>query len=138
MAVSRREVLLRVGEVGGAGAALAAMQMLGLSMPTAASAADFGLPKASGNGRSVVILGAGIAGLVAAYELQQAGYKVTVLEARDRVAGRVWTVRGGDAIEQMGRSTQHAQFDKGLYFNAGAARIPSTHHCILGYARRLG
>ena len=60
MAVSRREVLLRVGEVGGAGAALAAMQMLGLSVPTAASAADFAMAKMSGNGRSVVVLGAGI------------------------------------------------------------------------------
>src|SRR6059058_1455717 len=106
MAVSRREVLWRVGEAGGAGAALAAMQMLGLSMPTAAAAADFTLPKSSGSGRSVVILGAGIAGLVSAYELQRAGYRVTILEARDRIGGRVWTVRGGDRIVQTGRPDQ--------------------------------
>lgn len=137
MAVSRREVLLRVGEVGGAGAALAAMQMLGLSMPTAASAADFGLPKASGSGRSVVVLGAGIAGLVAAYELRQAGYKVTVLEARDRVGGRAWTIRGRDRVIQNERPLQKANFSDGMYFNAGPARIPSWHHAILGYARRF-
>ena len=137
MTISRREVLLRVGQVGGAGAALAAMQMLGLSMPTAASAADFALPVSSGGGRSVVVLGAGIAGLVAAYELQQAGYKVTVLEARDRVGGRAWTIRGNDRIVQNDRPLQQAAFSDGMYFNAGPARIPSWHHAILGYARRF-
>ena len=138
MALTRRALLERIGAVGGAGAVYMAMETLGLAMPTPTNAENFALPPASGDGKSVVILGAGIAGLVSAYELQRAGYKVTVLEARDRVAGRVWTVRGGDAVEQMGRPMQRAEFDKGLYFNAGAARIPSTHHCILGYARRLG
>lgn len=138
MGLTRRNVLTQIGMVGGVGAVYAAMEALGLALPTPANAENFALPQQSGNGRTVVVLGAGIAGLVSAYELQQAGYKVTVLEARDRVAGRVWTVRGGDAIEQMGRPLQRAEFDKGLYFNAGAARIPSTHRCILGYARRLG
>ncbi|MCL6698109.1 FAD-dependent oxidoreductase [Sphingomonas sp. NSE70-1] len=101
-------------------------------------AENFELPAGSGKGKSVVILGAGIAGLVAAYELDRAGYDVTVLEARDRVGGRVWTVRGGDKIVQTGRTDQHATFDQGLYFNAGAARIPSTHRVILGYARKFG
>jgi monoamine oxidase len=84
------------------------------------------------------VLGAGIAGLVAAYELKQAGYSVTVLEARDRIGGRVWSVRGGDRIVQSGRPDQLVTFDKGLYLNAGAARIPPSHRLILGYARRLG
>jgi monoamine oxidase len=137
MAVSRREVLMRVGEVGGAGAALAAMQMLGLSMPTPASAADFELAAASGNGHSVIVLGAGIAGLVAAYELRKAGYEVIVLEARDRVGGRAWTIRGNDRVVQNERPVQQAAFSDGLYFNAGPARIPSWHHVLLGYARRL-
>jgi monoamine oxidase len=127
-----------IGRIGGAGAAYMAMESLGLAMPTPAGAEKFQLPRSSGNGRSVVILGAGIAGLVSAYELQQAGYKVTVLEARDRVGGRVWTIRGGDRIVQTGRPDQRAAFDPGLYFNAGAARIPSTHRVILGYARRFG
>ena len=138
MALTRRALLEEIGRVGGLGAVYMAMETLGLAMPTPAGAENFRLPRASGNDRSVVILGAGIAGLVSAYELQRAGYRVTVLEARDRVAGRVWTIRGGDRIVQTGRPDQQATFDPGLYFNAGAARIPSTHRVILGYARRFG
>ncbi|HEX6661911.1 MAG TPA: FAD-dependent oxidoreductase, partial [Sphingomicrobium sp.] len=138
MALTRRALLEQVGAMGGAGATYLAMEAMGLAIPTPAGAENFQLPGKSGNGRSVVILGAGIAGLVSAYELQKAGYRVSVLEARDRIGGRVWTVRGGEKIVQTGRPDQHSTFDPGLYFNAGAARIPSTHRIILGYARRLG
>ena len=138
MALTRRGLLERIGAIGGAGAAYMAMETLGLAVPTPAGAENFALPATSGKGRSVVVLGAGIAGLVSAYELQKAGYRVTVLEARDRIGGRVWTIRGGDRVVQTGRPDQQAAFDPGLYFNAGAARIPSTHRAILGYARRFG
>lgn len=138
MALTRRALLHRIAQVGGAGAAYMAMETMGLAMPTPHGAEGFGLSPSSGNGKSVVILGAGIAGLVSAYELQRAGYDVTVFEARNRVGGRVWTVRGGDYIEQFGRPIQRAGFEDGLYFNAGAARIPSSHRVTLGYARRLG
>ncbi len=138
MALTRRALLEQIGTIGGASAAYLAMEAMGLAIPTPAGAESFRLPPSSGNGRSVVVLGAGIAGLVAAYELQQAGFRVTVLEARDRVGGRVWTVRGGDTIRQTGRPDQRAAYDQGLYFNAGPARIPSSHRVILGYARRFG
>jgi len=138
MALTRRALLEQVGAVGGAGAMYLAMEALGLAIPTPAGAENFELPKSTGNGRSVVILGAGIAGLVSAYELQKAGYHVTVLEARNRIGGRSWTIRGGDRIEQIGRPDQVASFAPGLYFNSGPARIPSTHRAILGYARRFG
>jgi len=138
MTLTRRRLLEQIGAAGGAGAAYLAMEALGLAIPTPAGAENFTLPRTNGNGRSVVILGAGIAGLVSAYELRKAGYRVTVLEARNRIGGRVWSIRGGDRIVQTGRPDQHASFDPGLYFNAGAARIPSTHRVILGYARRFG
>ena len=131
MPLTRRDMLTQLGVVGGAGAVYMGMEALGLAHSTPAGAENFQLPKGTGNGKSVVVLGAGIAGLVAAYELQQAGYGVTVLEARDRVGGRVWTVRGGDRIVHNGRPEQRATFDPGLYFNAGAARILSTHRVIL-------
>ena len=138
MALTRRALLEHIGKVGGAGAAYAAMETLGLAIATPAGAEKFAVPDLVGRKRSVVILGAGIAGLISAYELQRAGYRVTVLEARDRIGGRSWTIRGGDRIVQTGRPDQLATFDPGLYFNAGPARIPSTHRLILSYARRFG
>ncbi|MBI2833407.1 MAG: FAD-dependent oxidoreductase [Acidobacteria bacterium] len=53
-------------------------------------------------GTSVAVIGAGLAGLTAARELQQRGAKVTVFEARDRIGGRVWTLREGFAEDQHG------------------------------------
>jgi monoamine oxidase len=138
MSVTRRDFLERLGAVGGFSAAYLGMEAMGLLNASPASAEPFRLPRAPGRGRRVVILGAGIAGLVSAYELKRAGWDVTVLEARNRVAGRVWTIRGGDRIVQTGRPDQICHFSDGLYLNAGAARLPSQHHTILGYARTLG
>jgi len=85
----------------------------------------------------VVVLGAGIAGLVAARELERQGAAVTVLEARRRVGGRVWTVRGGDRFTDIDGHTQTVGFSPGLYQNAGAARLPSHHQGVLGLIRDL-
>lgn len=138
MSLTRRALLERIGEAGGLSVTYMAMEALGLAVPTPAGAENFALPERSGGGRSVVILGAGIAGLVAAYELGRAGYRVRILEARSRIGGRSWTIRGGERIIQTGRPEQIAAFSPGLYFNAGPARIPSTHRVILGYARKFG
>jgi monoamine oxidase len=138
MTLTRRSLLEQIGRAGGLGAAYMAMETLGLAIPTPAGAENFKLAPLSGGGRSVVILGAGIAGLVSAFELHQAGYRVTVLEARDRIGGRAWTVRGGDPVIHKSLSPQRAAFSDGLYLNAGPARIPSSHAVILGYAKRFG
>ena len=134
---TRRTVIQRIGAIGGVGAAFGAMTALGVG--GMAHAQDYGAPPAGlGRGRRVIVLGAGIAGLTAAYELEQAGFDVTLLEARQRVGGRAWTVRDGDRIEMNGEATQTARFSNGIYFNAGPARIPSFHQGLLGYARKFG
>jgi monoamine oxidase len=69
--------------------------------------------------KKVVILGAGMAGLVAGYELTQLGHDVTILEARKRPGGRVHTL--------------HDPFSDGLYAEEGAARIPENHDLTLKY-----
>jgi len=123
--------------VGGLGATLGAMQALGLA-GVAHAQGMAALPPTLGQKKHVVILGAGIAGLTSAWELEQAGFLVTLLEARQRVGGRAWTVRDGDRIEMVGEETQTARFSDGIYFNAGPARIPSFHQGLLGYADKFG
>jgi monoamine oxidase len=55
-------------------------------------------------GRSVIVAGAGLAGLSAARELEKEGARVTILEARDRVGGRIHTIRGLFADRQHGEA----------------------------------
>ncbi|MEV4760460.1 FAD-dependent oxidoreductase [Micromonospora sp. NPDC049559] len=143
-AVSRRGFLRAVGASGGAGALFATMGALGLA-PTAAAtpAPAFRAPQRSDfsltgrAGASVVILGGGIAGLAAAYELGKAGYDCTILEARGRAGGRNFTVRGGTAETDLDGRTQRARFSDGIYLNAGPARL-AQWMVTLDYCRELG
>jgi monoamine oxidase len=89
------------------------------------------------SGKRVVILGAGIAGLTTAYELGKAGYQCTILEAKDRVGGRNWTIRDGTTETDLDGNTQTARFSAGHYLNAGPARLPQWHITI-DYCRELG
>jgi monoamine oxidase len=87
----------------------------------------------------VIVLGAGLAGLVTAHELLKLGYDVRILEARDRVGGLSWTVRrGSEHVEIGGGEKQVCAFDEGLYVNVGPWRIPYTHTGVLDYCRELG
>ena len=138
MGLSRRDFLLKVGQAGGYGAAFTMMQSLGLLPVLESAAATIDYAPGSGKGTSVVILGGGIGGLVSAYELRNLGYKCTVLEARDRVGGRNWTVRNGTKVEFTNGFSQQCNFGPGLYQNFGPARLPSVHRNMLGYAKKLG
>ncbi|MGG1678111.1 flavin monoamine oxidase family protein [Neobacillus sp. NRS-1170] len=73
--------------------------------------------------KHILIIGAGMAGLVAASLLKETGHKVTILEANDRVGGRVYTMR--------------APFSDKLYFNAGPMRIPDKHYLTLEYIKKF-
>lgn len=136
--LNRRAFLHAVGRAGGASAAYATMAAMGLLPVPKAYSGPPELPPGSGEGIRVIVLGAGVAGLVAALELGRAGYDVTVLEARDRVGGRVWTLRAGDTAEETD-STQAVAWDSEphLHFNAGAARLPHHHQAVLSYCRDL-
>ncbi|MFO1015504.1 MAG: FAD-dependent oxidoreductase [Caulobacteraceae bacterium] len=135
---TRRQLIHRVGALGGILAAYSVMREVGLLGPDTAQAGPLNLAAGSGRGTKVLILGGGLSGLASAYELGKAGYDCTILEARTRVGGRNWTVRGGDKIEQTDGTVQTVGFDQGLYLNAGCARIPSHHQLTLGYCREFG
>jgi monoamine oxidase len=97
----------------------------GLSFPSRPS---WALPqqvvKRPGSGKRVAILGAGLAGLAAGWELKHAGHDVTILEAQLHPGGRVHTIREG--------------LSDNLYAEAGAGRIPSDHVVTLEWVRHFG
>ena len=74
--------------------------------------------------KRVAVIGAGLAGLSAAYELRRSGHDVTVLEARARPGGRVHTLR--------------EPFSDGLHAEEGATFVPDNHELTLKYVRLFG
>ena len=137
--MNRRTLLKLVGRAGGVAAVLTTMKAMGLLHATVTGTESPNLPRGSGEGVKVVILGAGIAGMTAAYELSKAGYECTILEARARAGGRCWTIRGGDTIRELD-SEQSCNFESAdyLYLNPGAARIPHHHQGVLSYCKEFG
>ncbi|HEY0274012.1 MAG TPA: flavin monoamine oxidase family protein [Chitinophaga sp.] len=131
--VSRRRFLTQTGKA--AMAAYPAMLALGMLKPAPAHAFKY---SGSGAGKRVLILGAGLAGMTAAYELSKLGYACTILEARARAGGRCWSIRKGSVHQETGMPAQTARFEEGLYFNAGPSRIAHHHTLTLHYCKELG
>ena len=134
--VTRRHVLKTFGLLGGSSLMLGAMDAWELKGAPAGPR-----PQLRGQQPStrVLVLGGGLSGLVAGYELAKLDYDVQVLEARDWAGGLLWTVRRGDRHTEMDTGErQVCDFDEGHYINAGAWRIPHTDEGILGYCRELG
>src|SRR5882757_6898128 len=134
--ISRRDLLSLIGAVSGSAAMYHAMTSLGF----ASDSGYKGPIKLDGDpkGTSVLILGAGLAGMTAALELREAGYQVQILEFNSRAGGRNWTLRGGDSFTELGGFKQTCEFEQGLYLNPGPWRIPYHHRALLDYCRRLG
>lgn len=114
--VGRREFLKRLMIGGGASLLPGAGTMLAHALGPAPA-------RAAGPAR-VVVVGAGFAGLAAAWELRRRGMTVNVLEARGRVGGRVNTLRG--------------YFADGQYADLGAEFVDTNHTTLLGYMKTLG
>jgi len=101
-------------------------------MQTAHSIQDYldvvtqGIRKKFGDGKpkKVIIVGAGLAGLSAGYELKRTGHTPVILEAQQRVGGRVYTLR--------------EPFTEGLYAEVGAMRIPRAHSLTMEYVKKFG
>lgn len=85
--------------------------------------ARYALSQPPGDGRKVLVVGAGLAGLVAAYELSKLRYDVTVIEAQGKVGGRVLTIR---------------DFEGGVHAEAGAGRIREEHDLTHRYIKEFG
>ncbi len=133
---TRRQMLHAIGLVGGSAALYQAMT----SMGHAAETQFKGPPVLDGarKGASVIVLGAGLAGMLAAYELTKAGYKVQILEYQNRAGGRNWSLRGGDTYTELGGATQKVGFAPGNYLNPGPWRIPHHHRTLLHYCKQFG
>jgi monoamine oxidase len=164
--IARREFLTSLGKAVGGSAMLRAMTALGIATSVAACSSSSAAPGGTtpapapnppppppgftsarpgdwganiGAGKSVVVLGAGIAGMTAAHEMKKLGYTCTLLEAQSSAGGRNRTIRSGDVVDEVD-STQMCQFDvdDDMYFNMGPSRIAHHHEFLLGYCREFG
>jgi monoamine oxidase len=131
--LTRRRFFEQLAAVGGVSLAMAGMDALGFGFSSASAAP----PALTGDakGKKVVILGAGLAGMTAAYELSKAGYTCQVLEARSFAGGRCQTGRAGFKETDLNGNQLECDFDEGLYINHGPWRIPYHHRSTLHYTK---
>jgi monoamine oxidase len=134
--LTRRRFFEGLAAVGGISLALSGMDALGFGM---ASATELPPTLTGGaKGTKVVILGAGLAGMTAAYEMSKAGYQVQIIEARSFAGGRCQTARKGFKHTDLIGHEQTCEFDEGLYINHGPWRIPYHHRSTLHYTKLFG
>ena len=131
MILSRRALIHLVGKAGGVAAAYHTMAAMGLLAVPPAYAGPPALPP--GRGRPVIIIGAGIAGMVLAYELQKSGYQPKILEARTRPGSRAGRCAATTTVTETNStgSRSPGTTNEHLYFNPGPARLPYHHEGIL-------
>ncbi len=134
--VSKREFLEAFAAVGGVSAVMSALDGWGMGIASAAEAPPDLMGRSEGT--SVLILGAGLAGMTAAYELGLRGYNCRILEARPFAGGRCQSARAGFTTTQVDGETRTCDFDEGQYFNHGPWRLPSYHHAVFHYVRKFG
>ncbi|SFM38816.1 flavin monoamine oxidase family protein [Rugamonas rubra] len=130
---TRRDFLYRAAAVGGTGLLLNTMNAWGMGIASTAAAPP--QLSGSGKGKRVLILGAGLAGMTAAFELGKLGYDCQIIEARAFAGGRCQTARQGFTLQELGGEAQTCQFDRGEYINHGPWRIPYHHQSTLHYTR---
>src|ERR1700709_2381533 len=101
---TRRQLLTAIGMIGGT----AALYQATTTMGHAAETQFKGTPDLSGArpGATVLVLGSGLASMLAAYELTKAGYKVRILEFQNRAGGRNWSLYGGATYTELGGGPQ--------------------------------
>ena len=91
------------------------------------------------DGTKVLILGGGLSGMTAAYELGLRGYDCQILEARPfRRRPLPVLTRGIQDDGRLTATTRTCDFDEGQYFNHGPWRLPSYHHAVFHYIRKFG
>jgi monoamine oxidase len=134
--VSKREFLEACAAIGGASAVMLALNGCALGFASTAEAPPDLMGRSEGT--RVLILGAGLAGMTAAYELGLRGYDCQILEARPFAGGRCQSSRAGFKTTQVNGETRTCEFDEGQYFNHGPWRLPSYHHAVFHYIRKFG
>lgn len=134
--ISKRQLLKSIGMVGGSAAVYTAMQ--GWNLASASTMTEPPKMSTEGNGKKLIILGAGFAGMVTAIEMGKKGYDCQIIEARGIPGGRCQSSRKGTVIEDVGGERQVCNFSDGQYLNHGPWRIPAEHHSTLYYCRTLG
>jgi monoamine oxidase len=150
-ALTRRQLLKGLAAIGGTGAAysaLHAMGLLGSGQALAAGNTTESLPANSLEGKRIIVIGAGLAGLCTALRASRAGADVIILEATERAGGRSLTLRNNDSFSEWDWDKPSTMKFEAVgdvpadspdnYLNAGPGRIPSHHTRLIDYCKELG